>query len=153
MNFPPEVLAFFGTRPSVGSKEQVVPLLSVDDEGLPHVCLLSRAQLVVAGDEIHAVVASTQTKENLRRDGAAAVLVTLGDTVHYCKLRATRIRDAPLVPGGAPVLVAALRLVGHKADSIGIPLEPMTFHATGEIARVEHWKETELLLESSGASC
>lgn len=151
MNLSPEVLDFFRDRPIVGSREQVVPLLTVDGDGLPHACLLSRAQLRAAGDEIHAVVASPQTKENLRRDGAAAVLVTLGDTVHHCKLRVRRVADGPLAPGKPPVLVAALGLVGLKADSIGIPLEPMTFLATEEIARVEHWEETEALLQSFDA--
>ena len=42
---PQEVVHFLAGGPVMGSAEQVVPLLTVDANGLPHACLLCRAQL------------------------------------------------------------------------------------------------------------
>jgi hypothetical protein len=126
----------------MGGAEQVVPLLTVDANGLPHACLLSRAQLDASATEVRAAITSPGTRANLRRSAGALILVTLGDTVHHCKLGVLRARDSH------GVLLVAFELLGHKADTLGIALEPMTFVASAGIASFEHWDETAVMLRS-----
>ena len=139
---PQEVVHFLAGGPVMGSAEQVVPLLTVDANGLPHACLLCRAQLDANPAEVRAAVTSLATRANLRRSAAALILVTLGDTVHHCKLGVLRARDSH------GVLLVAFELLGHKADTLGIALEPMTFVASAGIASFEHWDETAVMLRS-----
>jgi len=40
----------------------------------------------------------------------------------------------------------AFELLAHKADTLDIPLEPMTFVASPGIASFEHWDETAAML-------
>ncbi len=139
---PQEVRLFLAGAPVMGSAEQVVPLLSVDANGLPHACLLSRAQLDASAGEVRAAVTSSGTRANLRRGGGALILVTLGDTVHHCKLGVLRARDS------RGVLLVAFEPIEHKADTLGIALEPMTFVASPHIASLEHWDETAMMLRT-----
>jgi hypothetical protein len=139
---PKEVIGFLAGWPVMGSAEQVIPLLSVDANDLPHACLLSRAQLDASTAEVRASVTSLRTRANLRRTGAALILVTLGDTVHHCKLGVLRARDS------RGTLLVAFEPLEHKADTMGIPLSPMTFVASSWIASVEHWDETAVMLRS-----
>jgi hypothetical protein len=139
---PQEVALFLASGPVMNSAEQVVPLLTVDANGLPHACLLSRAQLDANSAEVRAAVTSLGTRANLQRTGGALILVTLGDTVHHCKLGVLRAR----VSHG--VLLVAFEPLEHKADTLGIPLEPMTFVASPGIASFEHWDETAMMLRS-----
>lgn len=46
------------------------------------------------------------------------------------------------------LLLVAFELLAHKADTLGIPLEPMTFLASPGIASFEHWDETAVMLRS-----
>lgn len=137
---PQEVVLFLAGGPVMGSAEQVVPLLSVDANGLPHACMLSRAQLDASSAEVRAAVTSLRTRANLRRSGGALILVTLGDTVHHCKLGVLRARDSH------GVLLVAFEPLEHKADTMDIPLVPMTFIASPWIASLEHWDETAVML-------
>jgi len=139
---PQDVVLFLAGGPVMGSAEQVVPLLSVDANGLPHACLLSRAQLDASSAEVRTAVTSLATRANLRRSGAALILVTLGDTVHHCKLGVLRARESH------GVLLVAFEPLEHKADTLGIPLKPMTFVASPWIASLEHWDETAVMLRS-----
>ena len=139
---PQEVVHFLAGTPVMGSAEQVVPLLTVDANGLPHACLLSRAQLDASPAEVRAAVTSLATRANLRRSAGALILVTLGDTVHHCKLGVLRAHDS------RGVLLVAFEPLEHKADTLGIPLEPMTFVASPWIASFEHWDETAVMLRS-----
>jgi hypothetical protein len=129
-------------RPAAGHREQAFPFLTVDEVGFPHVALLSRAEIGVSPDgrEVLAVVASRRTRANLERDGRAGLVAVDGTTAHYAKLRVGRVIDA------GPVLACALSLAEYKADSLGIPLAPVSFVTTAEIARVEDWARSEELL-------
>ena len=137
---PLEVVRFLAGEPVMGSAEQVVPLLTVDAHDLPHACLLSRAQLDATPAEVRAAVTSLRTRANLRRTAGALILVTLGDTVHHCKLGVLRARDSQ------GDLLVAFEPLEHKADTMGIPLEPMTFVASPWIASFEHWDQTAVML-------
>ena len=111
-----EVVAALEGSPRVGEWEVFFPILTVDGDGYPHVCLLSRAEL--AADEYHvfAVVASGTTIENIRRDGRATLVVFGPGSGTYCKLLAV----ATATEGGA--LGATFEVTWSKRDSIGIPL-------------------------------
>lgn len=139
---PQEVVHFLAGAPALGGAEQVVPLLTVDANGLPHACLLSRAQLDASATEVRAAITSPGTRANLRRSAGALILVTLGETVHHCKLGVLHARDSQ------GVLLVAFELLGHKADTLGIALKPMTFVASPGIASFEHWDETAVMLRS-----
>lgn len=139
---PREVVLFLASAPDMGSAEQVVPFLTVDANGLPHACLLSRAQFDARSAEVRAAVTSPRTRANLRRTGGALILVTLGDTVHYCKLGVLRAHEHH------GVLLVAFEPLEHKADTMGITLAPMTFLASPWIADFEHWGGTAAMLRS-----
>jgi hypothetical protein len=139
----PEPLArLLDGRPAVGRAEQAFPFLTVDDAGFPHVALLSRAEIGVSRDgrEVLAVIASQRTRANLERDGRAGLIAIEGTTAHYAKLTVTRTIKAGGLAG------CAMNVAGHKADSLGIPLTPVTFTTTEEIARLENWDAAAGLL-------
>lgn len=130
---PDEVVAALAGTPVPGVPEQALPLLTMDDVGFPHVCLLSRAEVEADTDEVRVAVASTRTRANLGRDGRACLLVVETTNAHYLKLRVTRA----LVNEGR--LGAALELVEHRPDSLGIPLDPIRFTPTDALAQLENW--------------
>lgn len=123
-------------------REQAFPFLTVDEKGFPHVALLSRAEVEISpdGSEILAVVASERTQANLRRDGRASLIAVDGTVASYVKLRVVRMLDA------GQVLGCAMTVAEYKADSLGIPLEPISFVTTAEIAQMESWDASERLL-------
>lgn len=148
MSVPDPVAALVRGRPEVGAEEQVFPLLTVDDDGYPHVALLSRAELDVdgAGDRLLAAVAAITTGRNLRRDGRAGLIAVEGTTAHELKLQLVeRIEDGVM-------LGLSFEVLEHEADSLGIPLEPMRFHATDDVAALERWDDCAELLARLGAA-
>jgi hypothetical protein len=130
---PAEVVTALAGLPVPGVSEQALPLLTVDADGFPRVCLLSRAEVDADADEVRVAIASTRTRANLERDGRACLVVVVGTTAHYVKLRVTRALDVEGRFG------AALALVAHQADSLGIPLEPITYTPTAALGELERW--------------
>lgn len=139
---PPEVSAFLSGKPEMGSSEQVIPLLTIDAHGFPHACLLSRAQLDATDTEIRAAITSWGTRSNIRNNGVALILVTLGETIHHLKLGVLRAHDEK------KVLLVAFEPIEYKADTLGIAVQPMTFTAGPWISSLEHWDETQIMLGS-----
>jgi hypothetical protein len=142
LTVPGELARILRGRPEIGADEQAFPFLTVDEAGFPHVALLSRAEVDVSpdGGEILAVVASSRTRANLTRDGHAGLIVIAGTTAHYAKLRVRRSVTTPAATG------YVLQLTEHKADTLGIPLSPVCFVPTDQIARLEDWAASERLL-------
>ena len=130
---PDDVVAALTGMPAPGVPEQALPLLTVDDRGFPHACLLSRAEVEADANEVRVAIASTRSRANLERDGRACLLVVEATTAHYLKLRVSRA----LVHEGR--LGAALELIEHRPDSLGIPLDPIRFTPTDALAQLEHW--------------
>lgn len=104
--------------------------------------LLSRAEVDVApaGSAVLAVVASRRTRANITRDGHAGLIAVAGTTAHYAKLSVLRAIETPAAIG------CVMRVIEHKADSLGIPLSPIGFVATPKIARLEDWNASRQLL-------
>ena len=140
---PDAVVERFAGRPQVGVWDQAVPLYSVDDDGYPHVALLSRAEVDVAPDRagLFAVIASPTTRSNLVSRGTAGTTIVSADTAYHLKLQA----GATLEAEGA--LAVDLRLRTIKADSIGIPLRGLGFHVAEDLAVLEQWDRSSRLLD------
>lgn len=142
MSMPAVIVELLVGRPGIGTTEQAFPFVTVDSEGFPHVCLLSRMELDVVGDEVRAVIASRRTDANLERSGQATLIAVAGMTAHYLKLRLVRqVR----VEG---VLAAALVVVDHIADSLGIPLTPITYTVPEGLDAREDWQRTQRVGEA-----
>ena len=86
MTTPPAVVTMRACRPAAGTLEPMFSLPTVDDSGFPHVCLLSRAELVADNRPVYAVCASRNTIANLCRDGKATRVVVGADIAVYDKL-------------------------------------------------------------------
>lgn len=142
IEIPEEVLAYLSTGPVMGSPEQVLPLMTIDSNGFPHACLLSRAQVRATKSEIRTAITSWGTRANLRVNGVGLLLVTLGETVHHIKMGVLRAHDEK------KVLLVAFEPLFYKADTLGIEIQPMTFLAGPWISSLEHWDETESMLRS-----
>lgn len=142
MRLPDDLVAYLAHGPVIGDDEQILPLLTVDEMGAPHACLLCRAQVTAVPGEIRAAISSPGTRENLAARPAALLLVTLGETVHHCGLSMAHATEADGVLG------AVFAPVSHKADGLGIALSPATFVASEAIAEYERWDETAALLGS-----
>jgi hypothetical protein len=147
MTVPAVVAGLLRGFPDIGSDEQAFPFLTVDAQGFPHVALLSRSEMDVApGDaELLAAIASTRTVANLRRDGRAGLIAIGGTSAHYLKLHVVRTVEIESLTGWALVVDE------HKEDSLGIPLVPMGFHATAEVAEMEHWTSSAVVLRELAA--
>ena len=145
--FPAEVLAALTGSPTVGTWDTIVPLLTVDEAGFPHVCLLSRSELEATEEEVLAAVGSRVTTENLRRAGQATLLVVDGDASIYCKMAINRTDDGE--PG---LLGVAFRLISMKRDSIGIPLQPPRFLVAEGLPDSENWEASSRLLARLAAT-
>ncbi|MQA84110.1 MAG: hypothetical protein GEV03_05640 [Streptosporangiales bacterium] len=135
-------------RPDVDSREQAFPFLTVDEGGFPHVALLSRSEVDVTSSrsEILVAVASVRTSANLRRSGKACLIVIDGATAHYVKLRMLRTVEMDGMLG------AASEPVEHKRDSAGIPMEPISFPTSAELAELERWDTSARVLLKLGLS-
>jgi hypothetical protein len=126
--------------PAADRDEQAFPFVTVDEAGYPHVMLLSAAELLPAGEFILVAIASSAARENLARTGTATLIAADGAAAHYAKLR---VRTTAEHPGFA---VLTCEVVRHKRDSLGIPLRPMEFRATTEVAENERWTATRAAL-------
>jgi hypothetical protein len=128
--------------PDIDEDEQAFPFLTVDENGFPHGALLSRSEVDVSSDNSAVLIAvgSVRTRANLERDGRAAVIAVDGTIAHYAKLRVVR----SLVHDG--ILGCALEIFEHKRDTLGVPLSPIMFRTTAEIATLERWTVTARVL-------
>jgi hypothetical protein len=139
---PGELARLLAGQPVVGATEQAFPFLTVDEGGFPHVALLSRAEIGLNpdGTEVFAAVASRRTRANLEREGRAGLIAVDGITAHYAKLQLMRTIQS------VEALGCALRVSEFKADSLGVPLSPISFGVTAEIARLDGWEASRQLL-------
>jgi hypothetical protein len=149
---PAEVRELLAGQPGEDTWEPVAQLLTTDADGYPRVCLLSRAELAAGedpagGDAVGCVMRATHTLANLRRDARALLLVTGADAAHYVRLRAREILDAGDGSGRAAV---AFEVAGARADSLGIPLRPMTFRASARVRHLEQWDTNREFLARLG---
>ena len=132
--------------------EPVIHLPTVDANGYPRVCLLSRAELAAgrddAGDDlIGCVVRARHTVANLRRDGKGLLAVVGGEAAHYVRLR---VRDTVEAGDGSERVAVAFAAAGAEADTLGIPLRPMMFRASARVRQADRSDSNPLLLRRLG---
>lgn len=140
MTVPDDLGRLLRGFPGTDADEQAFPFLTVDENGFPHPALLSRAELEPGADGLLAVIGSPNTRANLERDGRATLIAVHGTVAHYAKLLMVRSVAA------GHLLGCEFDVVHHKRDSLGIPLAPIGFRTTAEIAEHEHWARTAALL-------
>jgi hypothetical protein len=139
---PEEIRQALDGRPDTGAWDPMFPLLTVDEAGYPHVCLLSRTELTTHQDRVLAVVASRHTIENLHRDGLATLLVVSTDGALYLKMHAEHTVEAE--PG---VLGVSFEVRSVKRDGVGVPLEPARFLVTAGLEAAEDWYLSRQVLD------
>jgi hypothetical protein len=129
-----------------GSFDQAIPLLTVDNDGFPHVALLSRAQLRDGGNarDLHAVVWAGTTSANLMATRRATVILVGGQVAWYLKLAVIRAVEHD---GRVGVI---LRLAKSIADSAGVDLVPMGFRSSAALAAEEGWDADRQVLDLLG---
>ena len=139
-SLPPAVAAALRGQPIIGASESASPFVTVRADGFPHVTLLSRAELDTVGAHLLVALAGTTTPANLDRTGQATLFVVVDDTAHSCDL-AVDIRCEH-----AGMVGYAMRLVAHRADSLGIPLTAVRYTTPPELPSVERWDTSRQLL-------
>ena len=142
MDVPAELALLLATWPRPDQDEQAFPFVTVDADGFPHVMLLCTAELLATNDRgaLLVAVASANARANLARNGVATLIAADGVAAHYAKLR---VRETEEFDHFA---VFTCQLAHYKRDSLGIPLRPMDFRATPEVAENERWAATRAAL-------
>lgn len=136
----PVARALAGT-PEIGAEEAAFLVLTIHEDGAPHVTLLSRAELASVEDELMLTLAGRSTPDNMDRTGTAALFAVVDDTAYTCQLRVLdRLVEAGLVG-------YRLAVTGHRADSLGIPLSPIGYVTPPELPSVERWTTSARLLD------
>jgi hypothetical protein len=142
MSVPAELALLLEGWPRPEQDEQAFPFVTVDEDGFPHVMLLCTAELVATPDRsaLLVAVASANARANLARRGVATLIAADGAAAHYAKLRVQDVEEHPRFS------IYSCAVVHYKRDSLGIPLRPMDFHATKEVAENEKWTQTRAAL-------
>lgn len=130
---PDEVHRLLTGLPEDGEWEPVFPLLTTDPDGAPRICLLSRAELRPGPDTLHVVLRGRRASENLRRTGVAVLQAVGADTSYAIRVALGRTLT------GESALAAELTITAVEADSLGIPLRPMTYQVDPSLAEAENW--------------
>ncbi len=134
---PPEVIAALDGTAEPGRREAMSMLLTVDADGVPDVCLLSRTELDADPDELRVVITGRKARANLAR-GSRATLVVFAGAFTYLALRHTGTVDER---GFRFEVTRVLR------DDIGVPVQPATYLVEPGLAEAESWDQTAALLQ------
>jgi hypothetical protein len=145
MMVPPEIIGLLDGRPEINSWEPVFTLLTVDEAGFPHVCLVSRMELEADARHIYAVLAAATTTANLARRPVATLVTVHDDVASYLKL--AMVRASTSMP-----MAVAFEVVTLTRDSLGIPLTPPRYLVTSSLPVAETWARTTELLSRFRAS-
>ena len=124
----------------VGEHEQVFALLSVDPDGSPRTCALSRTEIAVDGTAVHVALHARRTTANIDRERRATLVAYDGDDILAIRL------TLDFAVSHAGLFAARLAIASGETDSLGIPLRPPTFVPTTELSIQEHWDRTAVAL-------
>ncbi|HUZ40378.1 MAG TPA: hypothetical protein VMU68_03170 [Acidimicrobiales bacterium] len=140
-NLPRSIVDTLTGYPEVGVPDIMIPLLTVDERGYPHVCLLSRAELNADTNHIYAVVASSVSKSNILRDRRATLIVFTRSAAYYSKLDAALLKEDGHLLG----VVFTLHSIKEDGDE-SFHMEVPRYLPTEAIALMEHWEQSRSLL-------
>lgn len=138
---PVAVAALLAGVPEPGRPEQAFHLLSTDVDGRPRAMLLSRAELAADSGDLLAVLAPSTSRANVERARVATFLAVEGTTQHVLGL------DVHGTRADGDLLGVRFAVVAAKADSLGIPLQPLSYTPTEALARAERWVRSGMLLQ------
>lgn len=142
MEIPDAVLSRLSGERGRGEAEPMFPFLTVDPDGFPRVCMLSRGELWPAGGELIAVLAARRAGANLERTRQATLLVVGEERLYYARLVLVAAERA-----ASGALVARLGAQAVEEDGAGVALHPMTFTSTEDLATREHTSESRALAQ------
>jgi hypothetical protein len=138
-----------------GELDGIDALLTVDADGVPDVCLLSRTELDCTTDRIRAVVASSKARRNLARSARATLWVWTPTPV-YLALAVVRSEDGDGVTGYEFSITRVLRdELGAETDGEPgtepsgeprIALVPPRFRVADWLAQAERWDLSAAML-------
>jgi hypothetical protein len=131
---PTSVVDTLTGYPEVGVPDAIIPLLTVDEGGHPHVCLLSRAELDADTNHVYAVVASPVSRSNIIRDRRATLIIFTAKSAYYAKLDAATVEEDDHLLG----VVFSLHSFKEDGDET-FHMEPPRYLPTDAIALMEHW--------------
>ena len=139
---PTELALLLETWPQPDRDEQAFPFVTIDEDGFPHAMLLCTAELLATADRGALLVAiiSDTARANLARHGVATLIAADGAAAHYAKLR---VHETTEHTGFS---VYTCHVAHYKRDSLNIPLRPMDFRATKQVAENERWARTRAAL-------
>jgi hypothetical protein len=139
---PDDVVRALDGLPIIGTYEPMIPLLTTDGKGYPHVCLLSRAEVTADNQNVLVYVTSPHTAVNLRERGQATLMVITSETAYYCKLQVERQRKF------GSGIACCFRAVFVKRDGIGVGLQPARYWVDPTLPIQERWDESAAALQS-----
>lgn len=134
--------------PEVGGEEQAFLLVTAGDDGWPHVCLLSRAEIEASdGDpaEVRLVVRSRRTRAHLAGPGSsgrALLFAVVDGAARKWQLRVARTVDA------GDAMAAALTVESAEDDRFpGVDLRPLHYTVPASLPSNERWTTSAALLD------
>ena len=144
----PELAAAVRGMPERGTWDRIFTLYSVDDDGFPHPCLLSRAAIDADARTFRvAVASSSRTVGYLRRRPRALLVFIGGETSYSCAAEVSAIRET-----GQGLTGIAMAITGVHRDSLGIPLRPASFWVSDAVPVAEAWDRSAALLAAMAAA-
>lgn len=125
-----------------GGAHPVFSLITVDTDRQPHCCLLSRAEVVECNGRLQVALRSRRARANIERSGRATLLaVDRTGALLTLRLAVTIVVDEPLMGGYRAVID-----VVERDELPGVPLTPMSFDLTPELAQIEDHEEVRRVL-------
>lgn len=144
MTLPVEVAELAAGTTADDEWEVVLPLLTVDEDGFPRVCQLSRAEVDIDGATVRCVVHGRRTTANLLRDRRAVLVAVHNVTTYYVRLN---VRRAVNDEEGPPGLAVEFDVDRVEEDSRQTPLRPMTFLAGALVRAQDRTDDARALLD------
>lgn len=98
---------------------EAVELITVDEDGWPHVAWLSAGELVATGPSTIAACLwpSSRTRANLRREGQGLLQAVVRGEVVKLRVRARELRQ--IVAEGLELTAFVLEVQAHEQDAVG----------------------------------
>lgn len=128
--------------PTVGEFDQAFLLITVNEGGIPEVCVLSRTELRpgVGDADLAAVIASRRARANLTRRPVATIVAVADDAVYVLTCNVVRRLDE------ADASAVVFAVADQRRDSVGVALRPLQFRVEERLRVDERWDRTERLL-------
>jgi hypothetical protein len=128
---PDEVVRLLND-PAVGGEQAVHPLFTVDGQGCPHPTLSSARQWWTGDERLVCVLVAGRTSRYLSQRPLALLLVVGVRRVYFVRLRSTLIQEV-----GDRRVAVVFDVTAVESDTRDVPLTPILFQATDELARQE----------------